>query len=290
MDGVEALMVNDQTQRGPASGRTGIAFQSERSPSASTAKNMRLATPIPQPGSLSQTEDELVEAHVPLVWSVVHGLAAQLPASVEVDDLFSAGMLGLLQAVRHYDPAANCSLETYARLRIRGAILDELRRLDWVPRSVHQKARRVQAATRRLEQAHGRTATDAEIARELGLTQASYADLQADIQPITFVHLDAPLAADLDGETTVSDSIEDDSQIDPGEAVERRDLVALVFRQLEQLPAMQRKVLALYYHEGLRLRDIAAVFEITESRVCQIHSQAIATLKASLRRHLSVLN
>lgn len=283
-------MMDDQTRRESASGRAGVASRSERSPSASTAKNMRLATTSPQSGSLPQTEDERVEAHVPLVWSVVHGLAAQLPASVEVDDLFSAGMLGLLQAVRNFDPAANCSLETYARLRIRGAILDELRRLDWVPRSVHQKARRVRAATHQLEQAHGRAATDTEIARELGLTQAGYADLQADIQPITFVHLDAPMAADGDGETTVSDSIQDESQVDPGEAVERRDLVALVFRQLEQLPAMQRKVLALYYHEGLRLRDIAAVFEITESRVCQIHSQAIATLKASLRRYLSVLN
>jgi RNA polymerase sigma factor for flagellar operon FliA len=232
----------------------------------------------------SDAEEELVRAHLPLVKTLVGRIAMTLPAHVEADDLYSAGLVGLLNAIRNYDPEGGSTFESYARVRIRGAIFDELRRLDWVPRSVHEKARKVQAVIQQLEQQKGALPAPEEIAHGLKLSLAEYEQLLEEIKPATFVCLDSVQGGEEGGDAARYESVADASQADPSEAAAQHELSALILQRLEQLPDMQRKVLALYYFEDLRLREIAEVLGVTESRICQIHAQAILAIKSFLRR------
>ena len=235
-----------------------------------------------RPGSV--TEAELVDKYIPLVRTVVARLAMTLPPHVDGEDLYSAGLSGLLSAIRQYDPTAGTAFETYARLRIRGAILDELRRMDWVPRSVHTKARKVQAVMQQLEQAKGRTATETEVAKSLKISLSEYQDWLEEIRPATFVCLDAAFHSDFDDSLSQYESLPDQRQENPLDGTFRREVARLVSERLQQLPEMQRKVLALYYFEDMRLREIAEAFGLTESRICQIHAQAIASIKNYLQK------
>lgn len=253
------------------------------SPALQERRRRELAKPYKRiaPGSLR--EEELVQQHLPLVRAVVGRLAISLPAHVDIDDLYSSGLVGLLNAVRNFAPHGGSSFESYARVRIRGAIFDELRRLDWVPRSVHDKARKVQTVMHELEQANGELPTDAEMARALKLSLPDYHDLLEQIRPATFICLDAyPPGSEEDGEGSRHDSIADDTQPDPLECTARREVAALIAGRIARLPEVQRKVLALYYFEDMRLREIAEAFGVTESRICQIHSQAILAIKSFL--------
>ncbi len=232
----------------------------------------------------SSAEEEMVKEYLPLVKTVVGRLAMTLPPHVDLDDLHSAGLVGLLNAVRQFDPRNGTAFETYARVRIRGAVFDELRRLDWVPRSVHAKARRVQTAMRELEQAKGQIPAPAEVAAALNLSLPDYEQLLAEIQPACFVCLDSAQNGDNEHGASNYEAITDQSQEDPVEGTSKRELARLIAERLEQLPEMQRKVLALYYFEDLRLREIAEVFGLTESRICQIHAQAILAIKSYLQK------
>ena len=229
-------------------------------------------------------EAELIEQYLPFVKNVVGRLALSLPSHVDLDDLYSAGLVGLLNAVRNYDPTAGSSFESYARVRIRGSIFDELRRLDWVPRSVHDKARKVQAVIQQIEQSKGQPPTDIEIATALGLSMNEYDDLMNQIRPATFVCLDAVSGNEDGGETAHHETISDETVPTPVDSTVRNEMARLIETRLNTLPEMQRKVLALYYFEDLRLREIAEVFGLTESRICQIHSQAILALRGYLQR------
>jgi RNA polymerase sigma factor for flagellar operon FliA len=202
-----------------------------------------------------------------------------------LEDLYSAGLVGLLSALRQFDPKAGKSFESYARLRIRGAVLDELRRLDWVPRSVHVKARQIEATLRRLEQAKGRIPTDEEMAAALNISVEEYEQWVEQVRPATFISLDSSHQYEGEEGASQSETIQDERQEDPLEGTSRRELVRLIAERLERLPDMQRKVLALYYFEDLRLREIAEVFGLTESRICQIHAKAILTIRAALHRY-----
>jgi len=235
-------------------------------------------------GAGSATEESIVQQYLPLVRTVVGRLAMTLPIHAATEDLYSAGLVGLLNAVRRFDPKAGVAFETYARVRIRGSVFDELRRLDWVPRSVHDKARKVEEVMRRLEQKKRRVPTDAEVAKELDLSLPEYEQLLEQIRPATFVCLDSVRSAEQEGEATQHEAVADASQPDPGHQTAKRELAKIIAKRLEHLPEMQRKVLALYYFEDLRLREIAEVFGVTESRISQIHAAAILNLRSFLQR------
>ncbi|MBK7997245.1 MAG: FliA/WhiG family RNA polymerase sigma factor [Verrucomicrobia bacterium] len=236
-----------------------------------------------RPGS--KIEDQLVLQYLPLVRTVVGRLAMTLPAHAATEDLYSAGLVGLLHAVRRYNHKAGVLFETYARVRIRGAVFDELRKLDWVPRSVHDKARKVEDVMRKLEQKIGRVPSNAEMAEALDITEPEYEQLLNEIRPATFVCLDSVRSAEQEGEATQHEAVADASVPDPSHNTERRELSRIIASRLETLPDMQRKVLALYYFEDLRLREIAEVFGVTESRISQIHAAAILSIKSYLAKH-----
>jgi RNA polymerase sigma factor FliA len=236
-----------------------------------------------KPGST--TEEQLVEKYIPLVRTVVGRLAMTLPPHVDGEDLYSAGLGGLLSAVRQYNPRAGTAFETYARLRIRGAVFDELRRMDWVPRSVHTKARRVQAVMQQIEQSKGRIATEEEMAKALKITVGEYGTWLDEIRPATFVCLDAAFQSEYDDGVSQYESLPDQRQENPMDGTFRREVSRMIAERINQLPEMQRKVLALYYFEDMRLREIADVFGLTESRICQIHAQAVLAIKSHLQKY-----
>ncbi len=235
-------------------------------------------------GKGSKVETELVEFYLPLVKAVVCRLAMTLPSHVHSEDLYSAGLVGLLNAVRRYDPSCGTSFETYSRVRIRGAVFDELRRLDWVPRSVHDKARKVETVMRDLEQKKGKAPSDLEMAKAMNLSLNDYQELSEQIKPATFVCLDSSRNGETEEGASQYESVADERQTDPGEDAIKHELAELVVGRLDHLPEPQRKVLSLYYFQDLRLREIAEKFGVTESRICQIHSQAILSLRSFVRR------
>jgi len=230
----------------------------------------------------SDVENALVEKYLFLVSSLAARLAMTLPEHADQDDLYSSGLVGLLQALRNYDPACGASFETYARTRIRGAMLDELRRMDWVPRTVHEKARKIQNVMAQLEQQLGQTPTEAQMAAALKLSPAEYGRLLNEIRPATFVSLDTISSEDEAGD--LYEVVANAADETPSDQTSQMELKRVILRRLKELPEMQRKVLALYYGEDMHLREIAEAVGLTESRICQIHAQAILSIRAYIQR------
>lgn len=219
--------------------------------------------------------DELVQSHMPLVKKIALHLMARLPDHIQLEDLMQAGMVGLLEAASKYEPTQGASFETYAGIRIRGAIVDEIRRGDWVPRSVHRNSRRISEAIQAIEAREGRDARDSEVAEELGMTVEAYHQCASDTTTGRLFSLEEM--------TERRESVNDQSPGDgPEESLQNADFRRALAAEIEQLPERERTVLALYYQEELNLREIGAVLEVSESRVSQIHGQAAARLRARM--------
>jgi RNA polymerase sigma factor for flagellar operon FliA len=229
-------------------------------------------------------DDDTIRSYLPLVRRVVRRMAARLPANVEIDELVSWGLSGLLDAMRTFDPAKRASFETYAQLRIRGAILDHLRGEDWAARSLRQKANKLERAYRDLEGRLGRPASEEEVAAELGMELRTLHALLDDLGRGNLLSLED---VGLEAERTAAE-LEMSMRgagIDPMQAVLARERVAIVAGAVGRLPEKEKTVISLYYHEGLTMREVGAVLALTESRVSQLHSQALLRLRGSLAKH-----
>lgn len=229
-------------------------------------------------------EKELIERFLPLVRNVVDRIKLTLPPHIDADDLYSVGVTGLIAAVRKYDPEQGNTFAGYAAMRIRGAVLDELRRMDWCPRRTRARARKLKEAINQLEQRIGRTANEDEICAELGLSHSEYAKWLEEARPVTFIALDQHAEGDESEGASLHELLADEHDTTGRETLEKQELLQLLTQRMTELPDIPRKILAMYYFENMRLAEIAAVFGLTESRICQIHSQTILGLRAFLGR------
>ncbi|MFM8304255.1 MAG: RNA polymerase sigma factor WhiG [Actinomycetota bacterium] len=233
----------------------------------------------------TEVRERLILHYSPLVKFVAGRVAAGLPQSVEQADLVSYGVFGLIDAIDKFDPERGFKFETYAISRIKGAIIDELRAIDWVPRSVRAKARAVERAYSKLENELKRSPEDHEVAAELGMSEADLDGVMSKISFTGLVALDELLAAgagDSGASGTVLDTIADHRH-DPVEAFEADEMRQRLADAINRMPDRERLVLALYYYEGRTLAEIGGVLGVTESRVCQIHTKAILQLRGRLQ-------
>lgn len=220
-----------------------------------------------------------VEDYAPLVKRIAYHMMLRMPACVQVDDLIQAGMIGLLEAVQKYDGSRGASFETYAGIRIRGAIIDEMRRGDWAPRSVHRNSRLIAKAIRAVEARNGRDAQDAEIAAELDISLHDYHLMLKDTSSSRLFSYEETFGAE---DSNIDASESSSAFISPLEGLQRDSLKKSLAEAIAQLPERERLVLALYYDEELNLKEIGQVLGVSESRVSQIHSQAALRLRTRL--------
>lgn len=225
----------------------------------------------------SNSSDDLIIRHASLVKKIAHHLMARLPASVQVDDLVQAGMLGLLEAAKKYESSKGASFETYAGIRIRGAMMDEMRKGDWVPRSVHRNSRRIAEAIKVVEDREGRDARDEEIAQELNMNLDEYFACLKDSNNGKLFSLDEVTES---GEGMIDMSQHEHEG--PGRLFHQDQFKSSLVQEIERLPERERMVLSLYYEEELNLKEIGLVLSVSESRVSQIHSQATMRLRARM--------
>jgi len=224
-----------------------------------------------------KASNDLVVENEQLVKRIAFHLMSRLPASVQADDLIQAGMIGLIEASRKFDPEQGASFETYAGIRIRGAMLDEIRRTDWTPRSVHRKARDVAEAVRKIENEKGRDARDIEVAAAMGLELEDYHKILQDATGCRIFSFEDPGSF---GEDGFSQNTEQPNQ--PLENLQHSDFKQGLATAIKGLPERERLVMALYYDEELNLREIGEILGVSESRVCQIHGQALIRLRARM--------
>ncbi|MDQ3600352.1 MAG: FliA/WhiG family RNA polymerase sigma factor [Actinomycetota bacterium] len=225
--------------------------------------------------------ERLVLHYAPLVKYVAGRVGTGLPAHVDVGDLVQSGIFGLVDAIDRFEPERGLKFETYAMQRIRGAILDDLRAQDWVPRSVRSRSREVERALERLEARLLRTASDAEVADELGLSVSDLRDLYAQLQLTSVVALDELVTVGRGG-TSLAETLPDDSVPDPGAVMDGVESRRLLAQAVSQLVERDRVVVTLYYFENLTLAEIGKVLGVTESRVCQLHTRAVLRLRTKL--------
>ncbi|PSF06171.1 RNA polymerase sigma factor FliA [Marinobacter fuscus] len=224
----------------------------------------------------SRNPSLLIEEHAPLVKKIALHLMARLPASVQLEDLIQAGMIGLLEAAQRYASGKGATFETYAGIRIRGAMVDEIRKGDWVPRSVHRNSRRIAAAIKQVEDRSGREAQDAEVAEELGVSLEDYHASLADASSGRLFSLDE---LNETGELPLEEAEASDNPLD---GITSGAFQRSLAEAIEALPEREKLVLSLYYQEELNLKEIGAVLGVSESRVSQIHSQAALRLRGRL--------
>ena len=230
-----------------------------------------------------QLRDKFIRQYMPLVKYVAGKLAVGMPGSVEFDDLVGFGQFGLLDAIEKFDPGKNVKFKTYAVTRIRGAIFDELRQLDWVPRSVRQKSREIEDTIVDLESKLGRTATDAEIAEKMGVSEAEYQQTVMKVSGTSVLSLnDVWYSGNDNDHMSIGDSIESPSSLNPDVIVEREEIRKVIVEAINELPEKEKMVIVLYYHEDLTFKEIGQVLEVSESRISQLHTRANLRLRGKL--------
>jgi len=226
----------------------------------------------------------LAEKYLPIVKNEVLRFKMRLPKQVEVEDLQGAALSGLMRAVEKWEPCDEATFGAYVRQRVRGAILDELRRLDQMSRSVRKKARLYDETVRRIEQREGRVAGEEDIRRELGYSREAFADLLMELRPVSFLSFDEQYE---DGRgPRYREELDDPNATSIPEKVESREMVELLRTRLQELPENERKILHMYYFRDFRLGEIAEAFGLSESRICQLHTHAIRGLRVYLGKRM----
>jgi len=230
-------------------------------------------------------KEQIVLEHTPLIRYIVNRIAVRLPSHIDLDDLHNTGVIGLMDAIEKYDPDKNCKFKTYAEFRIKGAILDQLRSLDWVPRSVRQKSRRLERAYGEVEQRLGRSASEEEVADSLGLQIDKFHELLNQVRGISLVNLEEIRGSSPDGDRNGSfaDIVEDVHSENPFASLKLQEMKEIIGDTIATLPEKERLVVSLYYYEDLNMKEIGSILGITESRVCQIHTKAVLRLRSKLK-------
>jgi len=231
-------------------------------------------------GSIERRQD-YAKQYAPLVRRIAHQMIAKLPANVELDDMIQAGMMGLMDAMQRFEESQGTQFEVYAASRIRGAMLDELRAGDWLPRSARKSQRDIENAIHRLEQRLKRAPVEAEIAQEMGLAVGDYQEMLNEARGAQLLYFD-----DLGGGDDNDDYLERhvaDEGGDPSDVLRDKRFRGALVAAIDELPEREKQLMSMYYEQDLNLREIGAVMGVTESRVCQLHSQAVARLRAKLK-------
>ena len=230
-----------------------------------------------------KVKDEIIVEYAPLVRFIAMKIAARLPANIELDDLISCGVIGLMDAISKFDPSRDNKFKTYAEFRIRGSILDELRSQDWVPRSVREKTKVLERAYAKLERDFGRPATDDEMCKELDCSLEEFHEILNKSKSVSLLNIDDSTTFSRGDKKLMMGLLEHRRSSNPFSAVNYKRAQGIIRDGIKALPEKQRLVLSLYYFEDLNLKEIGQVLDVTESRVSQLHTQAIFKLKAKLK-------
>jgi len=225
------------------------------------------------------SKDQLVQRYAPLVKRIAYHLMARLPSSVQVDDLIQNGMMGLLDAINRFEAGMGAQFETYAAQRVRGAMLDGLRENDWLPRSLRRDFRRIEVAVSQLEQEYGRAPGEQDLADALDMTLADYQKMLQEARGHQLVSFEDLVE---DGDENFLERHLTDNASEPSRILEDESLRQMLVQGIELLPEREKMMMALYYEQDLNLREIGEVMGVTESRVCQLHSQAVVRLRARI--------
>lgn len=265
-----------------ASRRPVLKVVAGRKPAAAVVAPEAAPTPI------TYDKNDLLKRFAPLVRHVVERVAATLPRNVDHEDLYSAGVLGLLDAHAKFDTGKGVKFETYAVWRIKGAVLDQLRALDWASRSMRRKARNLDGVTRKLDQKLGRAASEEEVARELKMSREDFYRLLDHVRGAVLVSLDESRTQDGEDQGTLADHLADPTAPDLEERLETEQERLLMMGVIDQLPEQERLVVALYYYEHMTLKEIGRTLGISESRVSQVHTRAMSRLRLRMNKAMTM--
>jgi len=232
----------------------------------------------------TENREEVIKRYSPMIKYVANRIAMRLPPHIEVDDLISVGVLGLMDAISKYDSSRGAKFKTYAEFRVRGAILDELRAMDWVPRSIRQKASNVDKVVQALQAKLSRSPEDEEVAKEMGISLDQFHDTLNETKSIPIFSLeDLGIAKESGEQQSLLDCLAGKADADPQTQIRLIELKEIIAKAIDALPEKERLMVSLYYYEELTMKEIGAVLEITESRVSQIHSKAVYRLRTKLK-------
>ncbi len=230
-----------------------------------------------------EIRDTLIKQYAPLVKYVAGKISVGMPQNVDFDDLVGFGVFGLFDAIEKFDPEKHVKFKTYAVTRIRGAIFDELRSIDWVPRSVRQKTREIEETIQSLEADLGRSASDQEVAKAMNMSIDQYNQMVLKVRGTSILSLnDVWFTGDDSDKVSIQDSIESPVSLQPDSIAEKDEIRRVIVEAINELPDKEKKVLVLYYYEDLTLKEIGKVLEVTESRISQLHTKAIMRLRSKL--------